>query len=232
MKKESGFNRENSLSDTREQQLTQQLAEAIRRQDINEVEALEAKGGDINGPMLDGLSMLYAEAQAANIQVAGDCLGLGADANGRGLLTAAYGASPLFGAVRGEDDARAAAMISLLVEHDADASLSVEHADAGVYGDTPIHEAAQRGWVLSGNALAAGGCDLLAENGAGETARDIAVANGHDEFVAMVDERLAAAQPEHIDEFGHDFWANQRTAGVYSQAGSLSRNNEGTTPQV
>mgnify|MGYP001564160072 CR=1 FL=1 len=186
------------------------LHEAVKSRDKAKIEALLAKGADVNAKNKDGETPLEMAAFEENKAIAELLLAKGADVNAKGELgwtplhraaSGAYinvaefllakGADVNTKNVYGETPLHIAAyggskgVAELLLAKGADVNAKDKN------GETPLHRAAARGYRGLAEFLLAKGADVNTKNVFGETPRDSAERNGEKAVVELLNEHLA-----------------------------------------
>ena len=198
------------------------LHEAARDDDVSEVNALLAKGAEVNAKDRDGYTPLHAAALLGHVNVVNALLSKGAEVNAK--MT--YGWMPLqLAAKYGHVD-----VVNALLSKDAEVDAKDED------GYTPLHDAACNGHVNVVNALLAKGAKVDAKDRDGYTPLHEAADSGH---VNVVNALLAkGAEVNTEDKYA---WTPLHEAAKYGYldvvkallakgAAVNAKNNYGKTP--
>jgi ankyrin repeat protein len=147
--------------------------------DVNEVRRLLDDGADANGGGAG--TPLYFAAQRGHADVVALLVERGADVN-----TVTQFGTALQIAARGNQTA----IMEMLLRNGADPNLS-----GGEYGNTPLHDAAERGAIEAARLLLENGADVNSRTKRGHPPIHLATSKGKDEMVALLLEHGAAPMP-------------------------------------
>ena len=140
---------------------------AAMRNDVDRIDALVAKGFDVNKPEPGGLRPIEYAVGGGNVEATTRLLEHGADIN----ISNNEGRTPLFHIAR---NGRPGHMVDLLLDNGADPEV------ADFFGITPLMIASARGHSNIVRMLMARGASVEHRDSLGRNARDLAIKNWHD----------------------------------------------------
>jgi ankyrin repeat protein len=195
--------------------LNEELFEAVKKGDMEEVRELLENGADVNAKSIDGSTPLHYAAHHGHVDVARLLIENGADVNAKSN----DGSTPLHDAAHhGQVDAA-----RLLIENGADVNAKSN------YDSTPLHWAAWGGHVDFVRLLIEKGADVNAEDNDGKTPIDIAHEKGHRNIVKLLERAREEAVP-HIELLG--FEQDEIEAGKWGRLRIRLRANKPVTASV
>ena len=159
-----------TLSAYSDAQAAQEMAKAVREQDVANIRFFASIGADLNAKDSVEITLLMNAANDGRISSAEALLEAGADPN---VIGSPSGWTAMhYAAYRGNTG-----MAELLLKHNADTEIR-----SRLGGDTVLHTAAFNGTLELVKTLVEAGADIMAKDDRGNTAMQIAIYRSKDRF--------------------------------------------------